>query len=332
MSPSSRQTEARDRPDAGREPGGDAAPADATAARPLFDPAFLQRLERLTLRLRKLFRSTGRGDRRSRRRGASPEFAEHRNYHPGDDLRRIDWAAYARLEQLFLKEHAAEQDLAVHLLLDRSGSMGFADKFDQARRLAAAFLYIALCSGDRVRVQDFQAGRVGPRRGPWRGKRAFPKLLAALGEMQPEGETGLDDAVRRFCARAPAPGIVLVVSDLLEPSGAEEALKRLQYGPWQPTVLHVLAPGELDPGADPAFAGGDIELADIEAAADAEEPGLAMTLDGTALRLYREKLEAWLHQTEAFCRKHGIAYTLARSDASLEELVLHDMTRAGIVG
>jgi uncharacterized protein (DUF58 family) len=285
----------------------------------VFDSRFLRRLEQLSLRVSKSFRSLGRGDRRSRRQGHSPEFREHKRYYPGDDIRQIDWLAYARLGDLFLKESSAEQDLVVHALLDCSGSMGVGAKFDFTRQVVAALLYIALCSGDRVRLNLFSSGQLGKDLGTLRGKRGFPKVLNFLREQEAAGETGLADVAKRFCQRGPPAGLVLVFSDLLDGAGYAEALKRLRYTKYEPLVVHIMSQEDMNP-----VLSGDHDLNCIETGQQ-----LAMTLDRTALRLYREKVSAYLSQAQTFCRKHGIGYVLARDDESLEKLFFQGFRQAG---
>src|SRR5437868_4495447 len=118
----------------------------------LLDPAFLRKIEQLSLVAKKLFTGQLKGERRSAKRGASVEFADYRNYTLGDDLRYVDWNTYARLEKLFLKLFLEEEDLHVYLLVDGSASMAFGDpaKFDYARRIAAALGYVGLANYDRV--------------------------------------------------------------------------------------------------------------------------------------------------------------------------------------
>ena len=277
----------------------------------LFDSHFLRRLEQMTLRVTRHFKSVGRGDRRSRRRGQSPEFS--------DDIRRLDWLAYARLGELFLKETSAEQDLILHVLLDCSASMKVDDKFDHARRVTAAFLYMALASGDRVHVRLFAGGRLHRELGPVRGKRSFPKVLDFLGQQEADGQTGLSEVVKRFCGRRPTPGLVLLVTDLLDPGGYAEALKRLRYTNYEPLLVHILSSQELDPTSS-----GDHDLACVET-----NQKLALTLDRSALTLYRQKVARYLSEVQTFCNKHGISYVLAREDESLDKLFFQDLREAG---
>lgn len=285
----------------------------------VFDSAFLRRLERLTLRIQRVLRASGRGDRKSRRKGESPEFSDHRAYRPGDDIRRIDWGAYARLGELYLKRHAAEQDLTVHILLDASASMRAAPgKWAAACRLAAALAYVGMASGDRIALSALAGGRVVRSRGPWRGRRNFRSLLEAIDGLEPGGETSLSKAVEDFCKRRASSGLVLLISDLFD-EDYERGLKHLRYTRFEPCVLQVLSREEREPEL-----AGERELTCVESGA-----ALSMTLDRTALGLYRQSFESFLDAVRRFCQQHEIAYVSAMSDAPLEQLLFEDLRDAG---
>jgi uncharacterized protein (DUF58 family) len=277
----------------------------------------------LTLAVHKALRGSGRGDRRSRRRGASPEFAQHRAYSTGDDLRHVDWAVYARLGELFLKEHSAEQDLNLYLLLDTSASMGLHGKLPQACRLAATFAYIGLASGDRVRLQCFADGAVRPALGPLRGRRGLRPLLEFLSALEASGATGFEDCVRRFCARSQSPGLVLCISDLLAPDSVDDALGRLAASTHEALVLHVMAEAELDPELDPEL-GGEVELRCVEA-----DERVSMTLDGVALERYRQRVRGFLAKVEARCRKGRLRYLRCLEHEDVAELVFRGARERG---
>src|SRR3954453_15114719 len=123
----------------------------------LLSADLLRRLEQFQLLARRRAKSAAKGERRSRARGQSVEFADHRNYVPGDDFRYIDWNLYGRLDKLFLKLYEEERELPVSIFLDASESMNFGSppKFDFARQIAAAVGYVALCGFDRVTVYTF---------------------------------------------------------------------------------------------------------------------------------------------------------------------------------
>lgn len=278
------------------------------------DPGFLRRLERLAIVARKTLRGTGPGERRSRRHGGTVEFADYRGYAPGDDTRRIDWYAYARLGQLFLKLYLEEQDLAVHLLLDQSASMGAGqpEKLTYARQVALALGYVALAAGDRVQVRAFRGGERGRPLGPLRGRHELSRLVEHLTE-DPDaaGRTSLIGAVRAFLAAHPSPGVVVVLSDLLDPEW-EPALLRLRHSGHEPLVLQVLAPDELEPVVEP-----DHELLDAETG-----EVVPVALDRKAIAAYRAALAGFLAQVEGACTRSGIGWALARTDVPVEELVL----------
>jgi len=307
----------------------------------LFDAAFLRRLEMLTLVSRKVFAGKSRGERRSTRRGGSVEFADYRQYAHGDDFRAIDWNAYARLEHLFLKLFVEEEDLAVHILVDASMSMDAGDepdadappqgrggpgarKLDQAKRIAAAVAWCALSGFDRASVWAIGGAAPPTELAPLlRGKGRALRIMRALEALGPRAGAGsLDDAIKAFVERRPKSGIVVLLSDLLDPKGVDEGLKRLRYGAYEPRVVHILAPTELRPGV-----GGDHRLIDSESALAPVE----VSLDARAIRLYEERLTSWLASIEALCRAHGIAYARVASDAPVEDVILKALRSAQMV-
>ena len=283
----------------------------------IFDAPFLQRLERLSIVARRTLRGAGRGDRRSKRHGGSVEFSDYRGYAWGDDVRRIDWHAFARFESLFLKLFVEEQDLAVHLLVDASASMrtGEPGKLPYALRAAAALGYVALAAGDRLTVRSFVAGEVVAPLGPVRGRARLARLLqhlAAVGRAGVEGYTSLDAATRTFVSRRPEAGVALVVSDFLDPAGSELALGRLHGAGLEPFLLHVASPDEVSvsPGEDRDMV--DAETGEV----------VSVELDRTAARAYGERFVAFAAGLEAQARRHEVGYAFARTDTPFEALVL----------
>ncbi|MGE0712035.1 MAG: DUF58 domain-containing protein [Planctomycetota bacterium] len=290
----------------------------------MLDPEFLRRLERLAIVARKTLKGVGQGERRSKRHGGSVEFSDYRRYSPGDDTRRIDWYAYARLEQMFLKLYVEEQDLALHVLLDQSASMGTGQppKLPFARELAAALSYVALAAGDRVTLRVVRGAEAARPFGPLRGRHGLTRLLRHLSQdSAPRGQTSLDGAVRAFLSRSPARGVVLLISDLLDPAGVRGPLERLRYSGFEVHVLHVVAPDELEPQV-----GADLDLEDVETGRV-----VTVALDQRAIRAYREAFAAFQAEVQTLCRRHGIGYVLARSDVPVEELVLGALRKSELV-
>lgn len=295
-----------------------------TATEPLFDSAFLRKLDRLTLLTRRALLGDMQGERRSPRRGSSVEFADFRPYTPGDDIRQIDWNLYARMEKFFLKLFVAEEELTIHLLVDNSRSMDWGDpnKLDYARRMAGAFGYIALSSLDRVTVSAFG---VGEQRGATqlpgvRGKRgAFP-LFQFLQHLPVSASGNLVAACQRYAQTARLPGPLLLCSDLMD-EGWRDALKALSSRPFEITVMHILAPQELEPQLD-----GDFRLLDSETGTPVE-----ITADDDLLRRYQANLAAWRSEVEGYCNARGIIYFAADSSVSVEEFVLAQMRQRGVL-
>jgi uncharacterized protein (DUF58 family) len=289
-------------------------------AEPLFDSTFLRKLDRLAVLTKRAMAGDLQGERRSPRRGASVEFADFRPYTPGDDIRQIDWNLYARAERFFLKLFVAEEELVVHLLLDTSSSMdwGQPNKFDYARRLVAAFGYIVLSSLDRVSVTAF--GGSGATQPGLRGKRGAVPLFSFLQRLRPGGPGSLAATCRRYVQNVRRPGPLVLCSDLLDPSW-QDALRALTSRPFDVTLLHVLAPEEITPTLD-----GDFRLLDAEGG-DAVE----VTADIALLRRYQQSFDAWRGEIESFCNGRGINYLFADTSLPLEEFVLTNMRRRGVL-
>lgn len=280
----------------------------------LLSPDFLARLARLKIAVRRRFAGSSAGSRRSTRRGASAEFAEHRPYYAGDDVRRIDWNAYARLEELVLRLFVAEEDVCVYLLVDTSPSMavGAPPKLETAKRVAAALGYVALSGSERVSVMTFGAGLTNAF-APYRGKKRIATLLTQLDALAAgEGGTSLGRTVETFLARRPRPGIVIVLSDFFDPEGFSRPLDRLVAQKFEPVLFQVLDREELSPTA-----GGDFVLADSERGEEVE-----VTLDEHAIRTYRARLFAFFGELSGWAKKRGLHYGRIGSDEELEDVLL----------
>lgn len=289
---------------------------------PLLSAELLAQLERLELVTRKIFRGRLKGERRSRRKGQSVEFADFRNYVAGDDVRFIDWNLYARLDRLFLKLFLEEEDLHFSVLIDASASMDFGSptKLAFARQLAAALGFVGLCRGDRVKVEVLGESR--RRSAPvLRGRRDLWRLLEYLGNVAPGQNTPLADAVRDFCLRNKGQGILLLISDLLEKSGYESGLRLLAAQPLDVYVMHVLSREELAPDLH-----GDLKLVDCEDADEAE-----ISVSRPLLDRYQQTLAAFLQGAKDFCLRRGMNYLVTPSDTPVERLVADYLRRRGLV-
>ena len=291
----------------------------------LFDESTLRKLNQLTLIASRIRSGAMKGERRSARRGSSVEFADYRNYTPGDDLRRLDWNIYARLERPFIKLLEEEEDLAVHVLIDGSQSMDWGEaeqnKFQYALRLAAGLGAITLASGDVLTVSLLQRGRVAAEFGPSRGQASLTRLFRFLDKLEPGGETDLNRAMRDYSILPRRAGLVILISDLFANDGYETGLRQLMGRGHEAALIHILAPDEIDPPL-----AGDIELVDIETNQTQD-----VSLDGGLRELYRTRAHAWMQSVQADCRKHNIRYLDVITDQSWDQILLLEMRRAGFV-
>lgn len=292
-----------------------------------FDQKFMRRLEQLSLVIRRLRSQSGAGEHRSRRRGTSVEFADYRDYTPGDDLRHLDWHIYARLERPFIKLFEDEEDLTVHIVLDGSGSMNWPDdypdwhKWDFARRLTATLGYITLASGDRLMVTQVQ-GRQTHRWGPRRGRGNIHTLLQHLTNLEATGPTELNQALYNLtvgASRARA-GLLFLISDFFS-EGYERGLTALQSTGHEVNVLHLLSPDEIEPAL-----AGDLRLHDIETGLTQE-----VTINADLRRLYEQKYAAWRASIEQYCFKRDINYITLSTDQPFEAVILGHLRRRGFV-
>ncbi len=288
---------------------------------PFFDEAFLRRLEQLELASRRMTAGRMKGERRSVRRGQSVEFADYRNYAAGDDLRQLDWNAYARLEKLFVKLFVEEEDVTVHVLVDASRSMDYGEpnKLDAARRAAAALGYLGLASMDRVSVAFLGDGEASGMR-PMRGKRRALELFRFLAEPRSERLTGLASAARSYAGRLRGTGPLILISDLMDP-GYLDALRDLAGTRCQLSVLHLLAPDELEPEVAP-----DARLVDSETGHAVEVSG-----DDDLVDRYRARLSEWQAEISSFVSRRGGAYVAVPSDLDLADLLFDVLRRRRVV-
>ncbi len=309
----------------------------------LITPELLRRLEQFQLLAARRTKSSAKGERRSRARGQSVEFADHRNYTPGDDFRYLDWNLYGRLEKLFLKLYEEERELPVTIFLDASESMTFGTprKFDFARQVAAAVGYVALCGFDRVNMITFpelsstnNAGtpadnaslsRELAARGAIRsvrGKRSTIQFLQHLNHLTAQGSANLNETLRRGALQASQVGVAVVLSDFLDPTGYEEGLGALVARGFQVNAIQILAPEEWSPTSF-----GDLRLVDSES-------GVAQEITFGRFRLvnYQQTVQNFIQRLREFCQKRGVHFFMCPSDSSLEELLLKHLREAEVWG
>lgn len=280
----------------------------------------LRRLEALALQVRRAVSGQMGGERRSRRRGQSVEFADFRNYTPGDDFRLIDWNAYARLDRFMLRLFVAEEELPLSLFLDLSGSMdwGRPNKADTARRLAGAVAYVALAALDRVRLTVFAEG---PTSGgaPYRGRRAATELFARLQSFPTGGATNYEKLVWPIGRQRP--GMSVLITDGLGEPGVDAALAAMQRAQQEGAVLQLLAPQELTPDWS-----GDARLRDAETGIEREFTATPLTQ-----RAYLNALEQRTKGIERAAHRRGLRFARLSTDQPIDEMVQLTLRHIGLL-
>ncbi|MEZ4321196.1 MAG: DUF58 domain-containing protein [Myxococcota bacterium] len=285
----------------------------------LLAPDFLKRLAALTLRSNKRGAGVRSGERRSQRRGQSQEFADHRPYVPGDDLRFLDWHLYGRLDALWVKLFEEEEDRVVQVLLDCSTSME-GEKLDYARQVAASLAFVALGHNDRVTVAGLNDG-IATYAPPRRGRSATNVVFRSLEEVHPGGGSNPGRALAAF-PRQRGSGIALLFTDFLYPDGPDAALRNLVARGNEVHVFHIVAPAELRPAVD-----GDLVLVDAESGEE-----LAISVDEATLDRYEATVHAWAEEMEVTARRLGVGYTRVLTSTPLDEFIFRDLRRIGVVG
>ncbi len=287
-------------------------------------PDDLTYLAHLRLVTRRRRRGGTWGERRSTRKGMGLEFADYRDYAPGDDPRRVDWNLYARLDRLYVQLYEEEEELSVAIVLDGSGSMAWGEganaRWPVARQLATALGALALLGGDRLYgaiVQESALVAWGPRRG--RGHVAAWR--AWLDAQTPRGQVAMGEALRTLALRLSHPALILLCTDGYDPEGLAEGITALAGGGHEVVLLHLLTPDELAPPLH-----GDLRLVDVESGDKRE-----ITLDRATLAAYRQRLEAWQVSLRAMVGRHGGRYAFLSTALPTRRLILEELRRAHVV-
>lgn len=320
-----------------------ASPTRPATLEDLLPGTLIARLDPLDLASRKVFFGKLKGERRSKKRGESVEFADHRPYALGDDTRHIDWNIFGRLDRLFLKLFLEEEDLSLHLVVDASGSSdcGEPNKFVFMQKAAMALGYVGLANLNRVACTAM-GGSVGepaegaPGRGErspallrsvrdLRGKRRVHDLARFLVSLTPGGPLDFRAAAERLALARRGKGIMLVFSDFFFKEGYESGLKMLVGHGYDLMLVQVLSPQEIDP-AGPNGILGDLRLRDVEDGDAAE-----VTISAPLLKRYKANLSAYCDQLREFCLRRDMQLLTVRSDTPIETLVLDYLRQKGVV-
>ncbi len=287
---------------------------------PTLSEAFLRSLNGMQFVSRRRRSGSYIGERRSHKRGQSVEFADYRNYTPGDDPRRVDWNIYARLQRPYIKLFEEEQDLTVHVLVDASPSMRWKDetenesaKWTRATQLALSLAHIALVSGDRVQIETNTGAHYGPKRGAGTAEvMSFLENAAVTGAI-PQ----LNEWLRRYASHARS-GVCVLISDLLDERGYADGLNALA-SKMELRVLQTLCPAELDPVFE-----GDLRLKDVETSHKQD-----ISLYEATMNRYAKRLDEWLATIREYSRAHGVLYWMADTALPIEQTIVTDLRREG---
>lgn len=303
----------------------------------------LARVSRLDVTSRKVFAGKLKGERRSKKRGDSVEFADHRPYTTGDDIRRLDWNLYARLDRLFLKLFLEEEDLSLHVVIDASASMdcGEPSKMLFAQRAAAAMGYVGLVNYNRVTINAIGAtsrpvGAAAEQEAPTaqppelamltlrnlRGRRRAAEMGDWLCRLEPSGQASFTECAKRIALARQGKGVMLVISDFLFKEGYEQGLRYLAGRGYDVVAVQVLSPQEIEPTI-----GGDLRLRDVEDGDAAE-----VTISAPLLKRYKQNLAAFCDGLRVFCARREIAVMSVASDLSVDTLLLDYLRSRGVVG
>ena len=296
-----------------------------TSSSLLLDPGFMARLDQLDVMSRKMLAGKMKGERRSKRRGQSVEFADYRNYVIGDDLRFIDWNVYARLEKLFLKLFLEEEDLSLYVLVDVSKSCDYGDppKALYMKRVAAALGYIGLVNYNRVHVSAMADGIVAET-GAMRGRRRVAHMIDFVSRLTPTGTSNLADACRRFALSHRQKGVCVVLSDFFDKGGYENGLRYLSGGKYDLFVVQVLSPQEIDPASTLQ---GDLKLRDME-----DDDMAEVSVTQPLIKQYKANLNAYCLALKDYVTRRGGTYLFTSTAVPFDTLVLNYLRERGLLG
>jgi uncharacterized protein (DUF58 family) len=295
--------------------------------RPLLDPDRLGRYDGLALGVRRGMGARP-GERRvpGRPQPSGIELEAHAAYAPGDDLRHLDWNALGRLDTLLVRRFTAEREVVAHILLDTSASLGAPaadDKLGAACELAMGLAYVALRSGDAVRLAVLGDDATAIRAPVFRQRGSIPGVAEWLGALRSGGALAFAAAVEQYAARHPIPGVAFLISDfLLAPDEIERSVRALCARGYETHLLHILGPGELDPRREFTRA----TLADAESGARR-----AIALTDANLQRYQDALAAHLDALRGLADRNRATYVRLVAGTEVVTLLTGDLARAGVI-
>ena len=291
----------------------------------LIDSELMAKLDQVDVMSRKIFAGKLQGERRSKKRGVSVEFADYRHYAPGDDLRFVDWNIYARLDKLFLKMFLEEEDLSVLIAIDTSASMNWGNpsKFFFCQRLAMALGYIGLSNHNRVTLYAFDSEGVRPLSN-LRGRRRTREMGEWILGLDTGGAGAFGEAMRTIALGRQGKGLMVILSDFMFKEGYEKGLRYLAGGGYDTFCLQILSPEEVDPGKHGLA--GVLRLTYVE-----DEDLAEVTVSAHLLRRYKENLDAYCGRIRDFCVRRGMTHLTIDTATDMTELLLDYLRKRGLL-
>jgi len=294
----------------------------ATTEEDTFDDEFQRKLETLAVVSKRVFSGAMRAERRTRKTGSGVEFADHRDYVPGDDFRYLDWNVWQRMGRLLIRLYEEEEDLSIYFIIDASSSMGFGDgeKLRHAKRLVAALAYVGLANLDRVTIVG-ASDAIDGRMPETRGKSRIFRVFRFLRDVRPSGETDLESAIKTFVAQHKRRGLAVLVSDLYDHKGFEKGINALRFAKFEPFVLHVVDDKERTPELR-----GDVRVYDCETGDERE-----VTVTAKVLDRYAKAYDDWLATVGKYCASKQVDYFRAEVTVPFDELILRVFRKGGFL-
>ncbi|HRI68094.1 MAG TPA: DUF58 domain-containing protein [Polyangium sp.] len=288
----------------------------------LFDDEFQRKLEYLAMVSKRVFSGAMRAERRTKKTGSGIEFADHRDYAAGDDIRYLDWHAFQRFDRLLIRLYEEEEDLSIYFIVDTSSSMAFGEgrKLRQAKRLAAALAYVGLANLDRIAIVT-ATDEISGRMPTTRGKARIFRIFRFLSGVKAEGETDLGEAMKTFVAQHKRKGLAVLISDLYDPEGFERGINVLRFNRFEPYVIHLVDSRDGKPDIR-----GDVRVYDCETGAERE-----VTVTAKILEKYNQAYSEYLDEVQRFCSSRQVSYFRADVEASFDELILRVFRRGGFL-
>lgn len=286
----------------------------------IFNDEFFKSLSSLKLAMHLRLEKGMNGGRKSSAKGTSVEFSDFREYIPGDDVRRIDWNVYGRMDKLYIKQFMEEKEATYHLFVDNSKSMDFGEqkKSIMALRLCGAFAYMILGQLDRIVIHAMNVDQIG-RDTSLTGRASFQRILQDLSQIQFIGNTNLEASVQKCNIKGR--GVSILISDFLDPKGVEGVIKYLTFKKQEIVLIQVLAREEVD-----FYGEGTVSLIDSETREE-----MKITMTGQTIQLYEKQLMLHKETIKRLARKYGCVYQSVVSDEQLHKVIFEGFQNTGFL-